>query len=75
MIREDKLSFNQTCSDSPGDLLIAPLWSIGTSVLQGFEHQQVALSVAEQQVCISSTGRIQETLNSLEVRQAIVCIN
>ena len=55
--------------NSPGDLLIAPLWSIGTSVLQGFEHQQVALSVAEQQVGISPTSGIKKTFNSLEERE------
>lgn len=53
------------CPDSPGYLLIAPLWPIGTSVLKGFEHQQVALPVAEQQVGISTARGIQKTFHSL----------
>lgn len=58
------------CSYSPGDLLIAPLWSIGTSILQGFKYQQVALSVTQQQVGISSTCSIQKTFHSLEDRKS-----
>lgn len=50
---------------SPGDLLVAPLRSIGTAVLQGFQHQKVTLPVAEQQVSISPTRSIQKTFHSL----------
>lgn len=50
----------------PGDLLVAPLWPIGTAVLQSLQHQQVALSVAQQQFSICTTSGIQQTLNSLE---------
>lgn len=54
----------------PGDLLIAPLWSIGASILQGFQDQQVTFPVAEQQVCISPTCSIQKTFYSLERQRA-----
>lgn len=54
---------------SPGDLLVAPLRPIGTSVLQRLKHQQVALSVAKQQVSISPTGSIQKTFNSLKKKK------
>lgn len=58
----------KNCSniDAPGDLLVAPLRAIGTSILQGFKHQQVALPVAKQQVGIGATRSIQKTFDSLE---------
>lgn len=56
---------NQRTVNPPCDLLVAPLRPVGASVLEGFEHQQVALPVAQQQVRISPTGRIQETFHSL----------
>lgn len=54
----------------PGNLLIAPLRSVGPSILQSFQHQQVALSVAKQQVSISTTGGVQETFNGLTRQKA-----
>lgn len=56
---------NQRTVNPPCDLLVAPLRPVGASVLEGFEHQQVALPVAQQQVRISPTGGIQETFHSL----------
>lgn len=60
---------------SPCDLFIAPLWSISSSVLQGFQHQQVALSVAKQQICISTTCSIQESFHSLEGQSKQIDMN
>lgn len=56
---------NKICLYSPGYLFIAPLWPIGTSILQGFEHQQVALSVAQQQISIGPAGCIEKPFHSL----------
>lgn len=59
------LSRTQSRPDSPGDLFVAPLRPVGASVLEGFEHQQVALSVAQQQVGVSPAGGVQEAFHSL----------
>lgn len=50
----------------PGNLFVAPLWSVCPAVLEGFEHQQVTLSVPQEKVSIGTTGGIEQTLHSLE---------
>lgn len=50
---------------SPGDLLVAPLRSVGAAILQGFEDQEVTLPVAQQQVSIGPACSVQKTFYSL----------
>lgn len=60
------MSENHAFNGRPGNLLVAPLWPVSSAVLQCLQHQQVALSVAQQQFGICTTGGVQQTLNSLK---------
>lgn len=55
----------------PSYLFVTPWRSIGTAILQSLQHQQVTLTIAEQEVSISPTGGIQQALDSLEHMQPV----